>query len=427
MKMIKYFCFLAFIFVSFLFTIDNVWAIPATGGFKCTYDIKYQNPIGQVEHNDLIISYGTYQGSNGKEGFVKQIVDSSKTVNSNLSLSYFVNHPDASASFNFVNVDTAKFYDSANDKWVCPKARYVVLKTGDALNPYIFFLYAGEGADDIKSYKTDAANAGSENSGEVAATGVIVQDPTAKEAESGDKKDDSIVTCAPVKSQGGVEIIMEINKNTNTAYFTIDGQKANSIENFTAGCKGSMDDVLFYCPKKIANAGDHSQDIVSYGKSCAEYLLEKNIDYNDYYNYNTNSTDKTTTDANGDTINKTGVNGGVQLESLSWDSLGEDANLNCNDKDVKALMEDISRYYRMIEILVPVLIIVLGSMDFGKAVLNQDKDAMNKSIQAFAKRCIAGLSIYFLPIILEVLLSMPGLPDSKSLLCGITMIVRNFL
>lgn len=411
---------------------DNVLAIPATGGFSCTYDITYQNVTLDEEHNDLVISYGTYDGSNGKEGFNKKIIDSSKTVNSNFSLSYFVNHPDSTGFFDFTRVDVAKFYDSTKDKWVCPKIRYVVFKTGNTTAPYRFVLYAGEGANDIKDYNSDvqAVSSSDGSYGELEASGKKISDPTTVQTRpnpSGsnlNNNNPNIISCNPVKTTAGIEIVMEINRDTNVASFSIDSQKANEIPNFTGGCKDVMDNWLSYCQHKYSANGDHSKDIVAFGESCGEYLTGLGLNPDDYNGYDTKETDTTTTDANGTTVDVTGVGGGVQLEKIDWSELGSSISLDCSDEDVKALMEDFSRYYRLIEVVVPILIILFGSIDLTKAVLNQDKDAMQKSIQSFVKRCIAGLAIYFLPLIIEVVLSLPGLPDAESLLCGIAFIFR---
>lgn len=433
MKRFKYLSFCLFFLICFVLSNDNVFAIPATGGFSCTYDIAYQNVTLDDEHNDLIISYGTYEGSNGKEGFSKKIVDSSKTVSSNFSLSYFVNHPDSTGFFDFTRVDVAKFYDSSNDKWVCPKIRYVVFKTGNTTAPYRFVLYAGESADDIKDYNSDvdAAGANDGSYGEIEATSKKISDPTKVETRpnpSGSNLNNgnnaNIISCNPVKTTAGIEIVMEINRDTNVAYFSIDSQKANEIPNFTGGCKDVMDNWLTYCQHKYSASGDHSKDIVAFGESCGEYLTGLGLNPDDYNSYSTKETETTTTDANGETVDKTGVGGGVQLEKIDWDELGSNISLDCNDEDVKALMDDFNRYYRLIEVIIPILIILFGSIDLTKAVLNQDKDAMQKSIQAFVKRCIAGLAIYFLPLIIEVLLSLPGLPDAESVLCGIAFILR---
>lgn len=431
MKKFRYFCFCMILLTLFILKSDVVFAIPSTGGFSCTYDISYNNVVYEDEHNDLVITYGTYEGSDGVEGFHQKIVDSSKTVNSKVSLSYFFTHqPDL---FDF-KIDSSKFYDSTNEKWVCPTVRYVIFKTGNPTTPYRFVLYAGEGADDINNYNSDVTTMKSSldggNHGEVGPSKALITDPTKVEVRpnpSGSNLNDankSVISCKPVKTTAGIEIIMEINKDTNVAHFSIDSQKANEIPNFTGGCKDPMDNWLNYCQYKYSANGDHSKDIVAYGVSCAEYLVDLGLNPDDYNSYSTKETSTTTTDANGDVVDKTGVEGGVQLEKIDWAELGSNISLNCDDKDVKALMEDFNRYYRLIEVVVPILIIIFGSIDLAKAVLNQDKDSMQKSIQSFIKRCIAGLAIYFLPLIIEVVLSLPGLPDAESILCGIAFILR---
>lgn len=69
-------------------------------------------------------------------------------------------------------------------------------------------------------------------------------------------------------------------------------------------------------------------------------------------------------------------------------------------------IEEIVGYIR---IFVPILLIILGAVDFGSAVLSQDQDALKKSGSKFVKRCIAAVAIFFVPTIIKLLLSLPGI------------------
>ena len=59
-----------------------------------------------------------------------------------------------------------------------------------------------------------------------------------------------------------------------------------------------------------------------------------------------------------------------------------------------------------VKIAVPIIIIVLGSVDFSKAVLFQEKDELQVAFKTFIKRCIIGLAIYLVPTIIEVLVDL---------------------
>ena len=60
----------------------------------------------------------------------------------------------------------------------------------------------------------------------------------------------------------------------------------------------------------------------------------------------------------------------------------------------------------IIRLAVPVLLIVLGSIDLGTAVVSDDKDALKKSTSKLIKRCIAAIVIFFVPLLVEVLVNL---------------------
>lgn len=57
----------------------------------------------------------------------------------------------------------------------------------------------------------------------------------------------------------------------------------------------------------------------------------------------------------------------------------------------------------LLAIVTPILIIILGSVDFAKAVIAQDDAAMRKAFPAFLKRVIAGIVVFGLIIIIRFL------------------------
>lgn len=59
-----------------------------------------------------------------------------------------------------------------------------------------------------------------------------------------------------------------------------------------------------------------------------------------------------------------------------------------------------------IKILVPVIIIVLGSMDLGKAVVAQSEDDIKKSTKLLFTRIAAGIIIFFIPTVVNVIFKM---------------------
>lgn len=79
--------------------------------------------------------------------------------------------------------------------------------------------------------------------------------------------------------------------------------------------------------------------------------------------------------------------------------------------------------FELIGIAVPILLLVLGSFDMAGAVFSGDADAMKKSISKLTKRAIAAVLVFFVPLIVRLLLSIPAVKDSLNLVddptCGV--------
>ena len=57
-------------------------------------------------------------------------------------------------------------------------------------------------------------------------------------------------------------------------------------------------------------------------------------------------------------------------------------------------------------IIVPILIIIFGVIDFGKSVVTQDDNSLKNNISFFVKRLAAGVIIFFIPTIISVAMNM---------------------
>ncbi|MBO5095458.1 MAG: hypothetical protein J6B98_01095 [Bacilli bacterium] len=55
----------------------------------------------------------------------------------------------------------------------------------------------------------------------------------------------------------------------------------------------------------------------------------------------------------------------------------------------------------IIKIVVPILLIVMGSIDFGKAVISSDDNAIKGAISILIKRAIAAVVVFFIPTIIS--------------------------
>jgi hypothetical protein len=62
----------------------------------------------------------------------------------------------------------------------------------------------------------------------------------------------------------------------------------------------------------------------------------------------------------------------------------------------------------ILNIGIPVVLIVLGSIDFGKAVVSGDEKATKEAQSNFVKRIIYGVAIFFVPLLISLVLKLIG-------------------
>lgn len=60
------------------------------------------------------------------------------------------------------------------------------------------------------------------------------------------------------------------------------------------------------------------------------------------------------------------------------------------------------------KIVIPIILIVLGAVDLGKAVISDDEKAINKQVTQFGYRIIAAVAIFFIPYIVSAIFSLIG-------------------
>ncbi len=91
--------------------------------------------------------------------------------------------------------------------------------------------------------------------------------------------------------------------------------------------------------------------------------------------------------------------------SQSPDTGDESINETCEGLLGPNLMDDISLIFTWIRILVPIILIIMGSIDFARAVLSDDQQELKKATSRFVKRCIIAVAIFFIPSIIMYIIS----------------------
>lgn len=73
--------------------------------------------------------------------------------------------------------------------------------------------------------------------------------------------------------------------------------------------------------------------------------------------------------------------------------------------NLKSTLTFIGHIVRIAKILIPIIIIGFGMMDFFKAVTGAKDDEIKKSFRSLLFRCIAGVCIFFLPAFIDLIFS----------------------
>lgn len=60
------------------------------------------------------------------------------------------------------------------------------------------------------------------------------------------------------------------------------------------------------------------------------------------------------------------------------------------------------------KIVIPILLIVYGMLDVGRAVVGSKDDEIKKSLKAFAMRAVAAVVIFFIPSIVGLIMTAVG-------------------
>lgn len=103
--------------------------------------------------------------------------------------------------------------------------------------------------------------------------------------------------------------------------------------------------------------------------------------------------------------------GGTETPSTSDD---DDTEFNVEtfcDGPVQGVFTTLGWVFFILKILIPIILIVFGSIDFGKAMLSNKDDEIKKSAKTLVLRAIAGIIIFFIPTVLDFVVEIIGGDD----------------
>ena len=77
----------------------------------------------------------------------------------------------------------------------------------------------------------------------------------------------------------------------------------------------------------------------------------------------------------------------------------------CSDDGVRKAMQILGYVIFIAKIIAPLILIVIGMMDFSKAVTSSDEKALRKAIEALVRRLIAAVFVLLAPTLLLIIVN----------------------
>ena len=76
--------------------------------------------------------------------------------------------------------------------------------------------------------------------------------------------------------------------------------------------------------------------------------------------------------------------------------------------DGQEIWYTVGMFLLVFKIVIPILLIIFGMIDLGKAVISSDDKAVSKAGKSLLNRIIAGVCIFFIPTIVSLVFGMIG-------------------
>lgn len=83
----------------------------------------------------------------------------------------------------------------------------------------------------------------------------------------------------------------------------------------------------------------------------------------------------------------------------------------CND--LAPLITFLKSILTIIQFAIPILLIIMGTIDLGKAVMSSDDKEIKGATSKLIKRAIAAVAVFFIPLIVNLLIKMVGQSGTK--------------
>lgn len=86
--------------------------------------------------------------------------------------------------------------------------------------------------------------------------------------------------------------------------------------------------------------------------------------------------------------------------------------LDC-DPNLAPIVKFVKSIFTIIQFLIPIGLIIMGSIDLGKAVLSSDDKEIKQATSKLVKRAIAAVAIFFIVFIVNLVMGLVASSDDE--------------
>ena len=104
------------------------------------------------------------------------------------------------------------------------------------------------------------------------------------------------------------------------------------------------------------------------------------------------------------------------MDLINLLAVDKSATYTCGGFEFGGLLPYIvSTAVTLIQIGIPIILIIYGMMDLGKAVMAQKEDEIKKGQQTFIKRIIAAVIVFFVVVVVKLVISIIAPDDDNKI------------
>ena len=95
--------------------------------------------------------------------------------------------------------------------------------------------------------------------------------------------------------------------------------------------------------------------------------------------------------------------------------------IDCTNAKLETIIRLLKLLLGIVQLVIPMGLIVLGSLDLAKGVFAQDESVIKKNQMLFVKRLIAAILIFFTSLIVRIVMGLVGMTRGR--IAGTTFLV----